>query len=66
MYLPGVKQGTIHQLALEYVAITGDMSGSNGYTVYPTWVAKCTIESESGESITTTQGVHALTGEMLF
>ena len=66
MYLPGVKQVTIHQLALEYVAITGDMSGSRGYTVYPTWVAKYTIESESGESITTTQGVHALTGEMLF
>ena len=66
MYLPGVKQVTIHQLALEYVAITGDMSGSSGYTVYPTWVAKYTIESESGEAITTTQGVHALTGEMLF
>ena len=66
MYLPGVKQVAIHQLALEYVAITGDMSGSSGYTVYPTWVAKGTIESESGESITTTQGVHALTGEMLF
>ena len=65
MYLPGVKQVAIHQLALEYVAITGDMSEAADILCIHLG-GECTIESESGESITTTQGVHALTGEMLF
>lgn len=66
MYLPGLKQVTITKMALEYVAVTGDVSASSGYTFYPAWVVNYTWEYESGETFSSNQGYHAVTGKRIF
>ena len=53
-------------MMLEYVPMTGDVSASNGFSLYPAWVVKYTLEQESGEQITTYQAYHAVTGQPLF
>ena len=63
---PGVKQATVHQLALEYVPMTGEISASKGYDLYPAWVARMTWETDTQETITTYDAYHAVTGEPLF
>ena len=66
MFMPGIKRVIIHQMMLEYVPMTGDVSASNGFSLYPAWVVKYTLEQESGEQITTYQAYHAVTGQPLF
>lgn len=64
--LPGVRQVTVHQLALEYVPMTRDVSARKGYDLYPAWVARMTWETDTQETITTYEAYHAVTGERLF
>lgn len=66
MYLPGLKQVTITKMALEYVAVTGDISASSGYTFYPAWVVNYTWEYESGKTFSSNDGYHAVTGKKIF
>lgn len=66
MILPGWKQITVHQLALEYVPITGDISASKGFSLYPAWVAQFSIETDTNETMTTYGAYHAITGRPLF
>lgn len=66
IFLPGIKQITVHQIALEYVPMTGDISASKGFSLYPAWVARITIETDSHEAITTYEAYHAVTGKPLF
>lgn len=65
-FLPGVRQIAIHQMALEYVAMTGDVSASQGYTLYPAWVVRYTREMEHGEPFSFYEAYHAVTGQPLF
>lgn len=66
LFLPGVRQITVHQMALEYVAMTGDVSASHGYTLYPAWVIRYTREMEQGEPFSFYEAYHAVTGQPLF
>ncbi len=66
LFLPGVRQITIHQMVLEYVAMTGDVGASQGYTLYPAWVVRYTREMEHGEPFSFYEAYHAVTGQPLF
>lgn len=66
MIMPGVDQIFVHQMALEYVPITGDVSARKGYTLYPAWVARISFETDTHETITTYEAFHAVTGRPLF
>ncbi len=40
MFLAGCRSVSVHELALEYVPVTADISSGNGLTLYPAWVAQ--------------------------
>lgn len=56
---------TVYELVLEYLPMTGDVSVKAGYTLCPAWVARCVLETASGQTIAIEQAVHAVTGERL-
>lgn len=66
MYLPGVTCIRVHEAALEYTAITGDQYANQGFSIYPAWVFRITMELDSGEQLMEYVGFHALTGKQLF
>ena len=66
MFLPGVRQITVSQIAMEYVAMTGDVSATKGYTLYPAWVAQYTMEMDDGDAVSSYEAYHAVTGRPLF
>lgn len=66
MFLPGIKQIVVHQMALEYVPMTGDLSASKGFTLYPAWVIRLTMETDDGETYSLFEAYHAISGRPLF
>ncbi len=66
MYLPGIERITVHEAALEYVEISADAGAFKGFTMYPVWWMRMTVEQEGGTSFETYNGFHAVTGKQLY
>ncbi len=66
MYLPGIERITVHEAALEYVEISADAGAFKGFTMYPVWWMRMTVEQADGLIFETYNGFHAVTGKQLY
>lgn len=66
MYLPGVSGIIIHEAALEYTLMAADQTARKGFTVYPTWVFRVSLQYDEDSSSMNYVGIHAITGEKIY
>lgn len=66
MYLPGVSGIVVHEAALEYTLMAADQTARKGFTVYPTWVFRISLQYGEDSSSMDYIGIHAITGKKIF
>ena len=67
LYRNDLRSVTVQELTLEYVPVATDPSAEKGYTVYPAWVARISIEYEEYDNpYMFYEAYDAVTGKPLF
>lgn len=66
MYLPGVSGIYVHEAALEYTLMSADQTARKGFTVYPTWVFRISLQYGEDAGSMNYVGIHAISGEKIY